>query len=153
MGVVVSFDYDTWVALYPELAYVNATQAQQYFYMATQPQANNGWGPINDPTRALMLLNLLTAHFAKLFAINPANPNSTGLVGRISDAAEGSVHGSIENKYAEGTVQWYQQTQYGSSWWALTSVYRRFRYIPGTVQPAAGPNFRGGPWFVRNNGN
>lgn len=129
MGVIVTFNYAAWVAQFPEFSSVLEAQAQGYFDMATLYQANDGGGPV--PTEALQsqLLNLLTAHVAQLFApVNGVQPS--GLVGRISNATQGSV--SVQAEYATTPVNptqaWFTQTKYGAAWWAATTGYRRFRY-------------------------
>lgn len=136
MGVIVTFDYGAWSARYMDLApYINSNTATECFEEATLYQANDGSGPVNDPTRALQLLNMLTAHIAAIdypVTGNPSSPNaSSTLVGRISDATEGSVTVSAQNDYPPGTVQWFQQTKYGSAWYAATAQYRRMKYRPG----------------------
>lgn len=127
MGVVVTFDYAAWQLRYPEFSPVPQALAQLYWTEACQYLDNTGCGPIGDPAEQSMLLNMLTAHVAKLnFAANgqPASP----LVGRIANATEGSVSVQAENQYPPGTPQWYQQTTYGSAFWAGTAAYR-------TMQP------------------
>ena len=54
-----------------------------------------------------------------------------GLVGRISSASVGSVSVSTENAGATQSASWYQQTQYGSTYWAMTASFRTMRYVPG----------------------
>jgi len=143
MGVQVTFSYEAWAAQYPSLApYIDEIKATACFNMATLYQANDGSGPINDPVLALQLLNLLSAHVAVLTypttgptaTPDPASP----LVGRVSNAAEGSVNVTAQNDYPPGTPQWYQQTVWGSAWWAATSQFRTMRYLP--------PRRRTGPW-------
>jgi len=137
MGVIVSFDYNLWATRYPEFAtacgpsgapFISPALAQLYFDEATMYQANNGAGPVCDSATQLRLLNMLTAHIA---ALNMSG--SSPLVGRISNASEGSVSVGSDNQYPPGTPQWYQQTKYGAAWWAATAQYRTMRYTPGPV--------------------
>ncbi len=131
-GVV--FNYITWAARYPELATsVNSSVAQMYFNEATLYCDNSPTTVISNNTGQLaMLLNMLTAHIAQLNA--PLNGQaSSSLVGRISNATEGSVTVGIENNYAAGSAQWFQQTKYGAAFWAATVKYRSMRYVPGRV--------------------
>jgi hypothetical protein len=130
MGAVVSFNYATWAAMYPELSTVSSAAAQGYFAQATLYQANDGSGPVGDPNAQLALLNMLTAHIAALNAtINGQQPNA--LVGRISSATEGSVTVSTELPVSAGMEAWCAQTKYGIAWWNATRQYRTFRYAPG----------------------
>ena len=102
------FDYTAWAFAYPTLApYINTAQATASFNQATLFQANDGSGPINDPVLALNLLNLLTAHLATLAypttgplgSPDPASPEP--VVGRISNATEGSVNVAAQNDYLD----------------------------------------------------
>lgn len=131
MGVVVTFNYATWTARYPELAdRVNATLAQLYFNEATIYHKNDGTGSITDPTIQLTLLNMVTAHIAALYAAHSDGQDNERLkmVGRISSAAEGSVNVSADLQGTPGSAQWWQQTQYGASYWQATTAYRTMRY-------------------------
>ena len=148
MGVVVNFSYASWIARYPEFDPENSNSVQpvssplatQYFNEATVYQANNGAGPIRDATLALTLMNMLVAHIASL---NTANANGTpapNIVGRISNASEGSVSIGTDNQYPPGSPQWFQQTKYGAAWWAGTAQFRTMRNVVG---PATVPAFGG----------
>lgn len=157
MGVQVSFDYNAWIARYPEFAAVRSELATLYFNEATVYHRNDGGGPVSTAALQTTFLNQLTAHIAWLNAPrdgngNPATigqPVNASLVGRIANAVEGSVNLSIENDYPPGTPQWFQQTKYGAAYWAATAQYRTMRYIPGPRRvfgPLAMPFpfFRGG---------
>ena len=136
-GGIVDFDYSTWALRYPELAsWVSQPLAQSYFYEATLYCDNTPCSPIFDVNQRAMLLNMVTAHIAGLNA--PLNGQaSSPLVGRISNATEGSVSVQTENLYPPGTVQWWQQTKYGAAFWAATAAFRTMRYFPGnSAQPA-----------------
>lgn len=125
MGIV-TFDPAAWKARYPEFAQVPDLTATAYFNEATI-YCRNDCSPV-DPTTLAVFLNMLTAHIAALnYAFN-GSPSSP-IVGRISDATEGSVHVATQNDYAPGTVQWYQQTKYGSAYWAASAAFRTMRYV------------------------
>jgi hypothetical protein len=146
MGVIAQFSYANWDARFPEFATtVNETQAGLLFNEATLLQRNDGGGPIYDANSQITLLNLVVAHLAQLYfgsTISTASP----IVGRISGANEGSVSVQTENQYPPGTVQYWQQTKYGSEWWVLTAPYRTMRYV-------AGPRYNPDPyWFGRFDG-
>lgn len=128
----VQFNYTEWSTRYPELAgSVSAALAQLYWQEANLYVDNTGCGPITDTTpggELDTLLNMVTAHIAFLNApISPAVSSPT-LVGRISNAAQGTVNVAIENQYPPGTPQWYQQTKYGAAYWAATAKYRTMQY-------------------------
>jgi hypothetical protein len=151
MGVVVQPNYAAFTARYPEFASPGGAQPvssdlyQAYWNEATLYQANDGAGPINDCARALMLMNMLVAHIASLNAPNANGTSASNTVGRVSNASEGSVSVGLDNQYPPGTPQWYQQTKYGSAWWAATAQYRTMRYRPGPVMGVpAGQGYWGG---------
>lgn len=127
MGVVVTFDYPKWVVRYPEFASVQEPLAQAYFAEATIYLRNDGSGPTNSPTVQLSLLNMLTAHITALYAIVDGKAASD-LVGRISNATEGSVSVQADMEAMPGTAAWFLQTKYGASFWQATAAYRTFRY-------------------------
>lgn len=139
MSGPVTFDYAAWVARYPEFASpggaqpVDPTLAALYFAEAGIYCANDGTSLV--PTDALLTvyLNMLTAHIAALNTPAAGGAAASPLVGRVSTASEGSVSVSAENQYPAGTVQWYQQTKYGSAYWAATAAWRTARYSPGPV--------------------
>lgn len=90
------------------------------------------------------LLNYLVAHITALFnGVNGAIPG--GLVGRISDAAEGSDHVSAEFP-ASPNASWFLQTGWGALFWQATLSFRLFRYVPPPAVCAdAGAGFPFGP--------
>src|SRR5262245_25408184 len=99
MGVVASFDYSKWLALFPEFTnVVSSGQAQQYFSIATTIHRNDGGGPVGDQALQLSLLNMVTAHIAKLFAPPAPGQQPNDLVGRINSASQGSV--SVQVAYS-----------------------------------------------------
>jgi hypothetical protein len=144
MGVIVSFDYATWTALYPEFtSTVNPSQAQQYFSVATTIHRNDGFGPVNDATQQLNLLNIVTAHIAALFAPPAPGQQASTVVGRVNSASQGSV--SVQAAYSNNVSEqmaWFIQTKYGALYWAATQPFRTMRYVPsrrgrGVVGPRA----------------
>lgn len=155
MSGIVTFNFAAWVAQFPEFAALTEPQAQGYFDQGGMYLDNFGGGPCIVPAQKTILMNLVTAHIAWLFAPRDANgnPAATGtpappIVGRISSASEGSVSLSIENQYPPGSVQWWQQTRYGSAYWAMTAAYRTMHYLPGTPRNME-PFFRGAPFGLR----
>jgi uncharacterized protein DUF4054 len=142
MGVIVQFNYAQWIARYPGFARVAQPTAQEYFGEATLYLRNDGTGPVRDAGTQSRLLNMLTAHIAALNAPSADGEAAPPLVGRISNATEGSVSVQTQNDYPPGTVQWFQQTKYGSAYWAATVAYRSAHYLPNK-KPVVGA----GPWW------
>jgi Protein of unknown function (DUF4054) len=142
MGVIVQFNYAQWIARYPEFKQVSQATAQEYFGEATLYLRNDGTGPVRDAPTQSRLLNMLTAHIAALNAPSADGEAAPPLVGRISNATEGSVSVQTQNDYPPGTVQWFQQTRYGSAFWAATVAYRSSYYL-ANKKPIVGA----GPWW------
>lgn len=135
MSGVVVFDWSAFAARYPELAgSITSLQAQLYFNEATLYCDNGATSPVCDLTQRAVLLNMLTAHVCALNAPLCDNASSP-LVGRISQATEGSVSVQTQNDYPPGTVQWFQQTKYGAAFWAASAGYRTGQYSPGPFTP------------------
>jgi hypothetical protein len=151
---IFEFDYDAWSALFPELApSISDVQATLYFGIAETVVDNSACSVIPIAPRGT-ILNLTTAHIAKLFGSIDGQP-PTPLVGRISNASEGSVSVQVEFE-ATQSAQWWVQTSYGALAWQAQAPYRMALYaaprqVPRSFQsyPGAGlPGF-GGPVFFR----
>ena len=142
---IVQFSPTEFVAIYPEFTGLTNPSMQTQFNGATLLLDNSCASRVQDANKRLQLLYMLTAHLCILnLGSNDGAGNVTtpqGIVGRISDATEGTVSVSAQNDYAPGTPQWFQQTRYGASYWAATAVYRTFRYKRGRVR-----NFNPWPW-------
>lgn len=139
MANAVTFNYNAWIARYPEFGPsgsqpVDSTLAQLYFDEAGLYLENVNVSVISSIAQQSQLMNMLTAHIAALNAAQSGGGGSSPLVGRVSSATEGSVSVSSENDYPPGTPQWYQQTKYGAAYWAATIQYRTMHYIPGPVE-------------------
>lgn len=148
MGVTVTFDYSAWALAFPEFSNVTQTQATMFWNEATIYCRNDGGGPVSNATTQSFLLNLLTAHIAFLRVGTAANPASP-LVGRISQAAEGTVSVSTELPTLPGAAAWYSQTQYGLSYWTAIAPYRTMRYLPnrGRFGPGYGSLYGGSSYL------
>jgi len=139
VGAIATFNFATWSTRFPELATVGPALATIYFNEASGFHDNTGNGPVQDPSQQTTLLNLLTAHICWLNAPRDASGNvapamgnpAPALVGRVSNAGEGSVNVAVANEYPQGTPQWFQQTRYGSAYWAMIAGYRTMRYRAG----------------------
>lgn len=153
------FNYNTWVSTFPELAGVSEAQATLYFYSFAQLYVrNDGGGPVNDPTMQAGLLNLTTAHIARLFSSQTNGVSTTGgstspspLVGRIATATEGTVTVNTEMPDQQPNAAWWNQTPYGAAVWVALKPFRTFRYLPSVRQRVYDPpygypryGFRGG---------
>lgn len=128
----VVFDPVAFKARYPEFAAVSNATLGACFTEAGLYLSNANNSPVRNVTRRALLLNMLTAHIAfiggKLAADDMPRP-----VGRLSQAGEGSVSAAFEG-LPPGSAQWFQQSQYGASFWQATSSLRGFRYL---AQPTA----------------
>ena len=129
MAAAVVFDYQKWIARYPEFGSVPEPTAQAYFDEATLYLRNDGTSPVTSDVAQLVLLNMVTAHIAKLNAIiNGQAPSE--LVGRITDASEGSVSVGVDKQALPGSAAWFAQTKYGYAFWQATRAYRTAHYRP-----------------------
>lgn len=130
----VAFDYNGFIARYPEFASVSQPLLNAYFAEATIYLDNTDASPVCNLAIRSMLLNMIVAHIIAMNAtVNGIAPSP--LVGRVSNATEGSV--SVGTEYAvPGTAAWYSQTKYGAAYWEATKRYRMALYLPGTSRPA-----------------
>lgn len=135
----VTFNYETWIAMFSEFAPLTPAQGTAYFMQATTICANSCSNPINADGNLAALLYTLTSHFAWLSCPKDANGNpatagapASPLVGRISSAAEGSVNVQTELEFGSdmGALQAFlAQTKYGLAYWAGIQQYRTARYL------------------------
>ena len=126
MAAVV-FDPTAFKARYPEFAAVADATLTACFNEAGLYLSNADNSPVQNITRRATLFNMLTAHVAYLGGLLSAD-GMPRPVGRLSQAGEGSVSAAFEGP-PPGSAQWFQQSQYGASFWAATSSLRGFRYI------------------------
>lgn len=142
-GTVV-FVFADWAARYPELVgpsetppgtgTTTAVQAADDFVLAGLYLNNTPTSVVQDiPTRTI-LLYMITAHLACLAARQEAEPNGNALVGRISDATQGSVSVSADVGTTSNSEAFWYQTQYGMAFWKATVRFRMGgRYSRGRV--------------------
>lgn len=121
---VVAFDSALFCAGYPEFAALSPKTLEAYFMRATIYEPNGDNAPESDVTVRAMLLNMLVAHIAAL-----ANAQ---LVGRVSQATEGSVSVTAEMAAPSKDSDWFKQTKYGAEYWQAIAPRRTFRYFPGS---------------------
>lgn len=158
-GLAVDFNYQTWVAIFPEFSGCSPAQGNAWFVRAGMMCANNPSNPAMATTGLLeQLLYLVTSHIGWLSAPRDANgcPSSSGtppapIVGRINSASEGSVSVGAEWS-GEGSPSqaYWLQTRYGAEYWQMTAAFRTMRYssrptvVAGTRYPFVPSTL--GPW-------
>lgn len=129
-GGAAVFVYPTWALRFPELASsVGEPLAAMYWAEATDQLDPSASSVVQDVGRRTRILNLLTAHIAKLNA-PIGGQEASDLVGRISSASEGSVSVSTELN-VPGSASWFAQTRYGIEAWQALAPFRTARYVPG----------------------
>jgi len=127
---LVTFNYATWVARYPEFSTVQQATAQEYFNEATLYVNNTPASLLAGNLSTLaMVLNMVTAHIASLSALGPDGQLASTLVGRISNATEGAVSVGTDFQ-VPGSAAWFAQTRYGIAAWQALAQYRTARYVP-----------------------
>jgi hypothetical protein len=131
---VVAFDPVAFAAQYAEFSGLAAGETTASFNLATLYCNNTDASVITDiPTRTTLLW-LLTAHITKIQygtndGTNPAVA-PTGIVGRLSEAKEGTVEARADMGPLSASAAWYNQTRYGAMYWAATVRFRSATYIP-----------------------
>ena len=144
-GAIGVFVYADFTTQYPAFA-TNPPQATLAAYFAIAGELylrNDGTGPVSDVNAQTALLYMLVAHMAQL-ANGADGASPSGLVGRISNATEGSVSVALDYPATPNSA-WFVQTPYGASFWQATSAYRSFpAYRRGPTRFGTGiPNRRG----------
>lgn len=132
---VVKFDYCLWRERYPSLANVSEEMATFYFELATRYCDNSPAAAIWDLKTRALILGLLTAHIATL-----TGPDANGLVGRISNASEGSVSVAVDMP-SNPDAAWFNQTQFGAMAWMAMAPFRQALYIAAPQIPLASQSF------------
>lgn len=129
----VVFDPAVFKQRYPEFGTIPDATLDLYFAEAQIYLDNTGCSEVKNLNTRRLLLWMVTAHIAALNSGVNGQPPS-GLVGRVSNATEGSV--SVGAEYnVPGTAAWFSQTQYGASYWEASKRFRLFRYYPGRSCP------------------
>src|SRR5579863_5387571 len=139
----VNFDYASWISLFPDFVNISEGFASNCFSRASYLCQNNAASPVvcanaGDTTQLQYFLNLLTCHIVWLNApqINGLPNTGSGstpaapLVGRISQATEGSVTVAADMPNQPQGAAWYQQTKWGAEYWSASAAYRQGPYIP-----------------------
>lgn len=135
MGVAVNFTYTQWISIFPGFTSTVTSEAFSalVYPMAQEYCVNDGSGPVSSSEIQTQLLGLMCSHIAQLLYGSSAQAaRDPGLVGRITDASEGSVSAKVEMPAPTNVTQaWLQQTQYGTMFWAATAPYRTMHFMPG----------------------
>ncbi len=147
VGVAV-FNPQMFLARYPEFSTVGIDSLQAYFSEAALYLSNSPCSIVQDLTKRLVLLNMLTAHIAFLGGALTADGQPRP-VGRVNQASQGTVSASFDDSPATpGTGPWFRQSQYGAAFWQATTQYRSATYSP---QPTRVGGFTGNSlgwgWF------
>lgn len=115
---------------YPQFANVLDGTLGAYFLEAGLYLNNTDCSRVRDVTKRLLLLNMLVAHISELNGDLSADGQAKP-VGRVSQAAEGSVSASLEySPPVAGSAPWFNQTQFGAAFWAATPFLRSMKYSP-----------------------
>lgn len=134
MGARAALTYEDWIAAYDVFADTVSDTAFSDVVLTTAEMfhANDGKGPVRSAKTQKVLLGLMCAHVAMLLFGTSAQKASasSGQVGRVSSASEGSVSVSMDFPTASTASEaWYLQTQYGATYWALSAPYRTMRFV------------------------
>ena len=139
-GAIAAWNETDFLAAYPNFTGVPSGTLQAQFNIATIYLRNDGTSPIRSATTQTTLMYMLVAHLLQVSfgpdgeGAKPGNTGgSSGLVGRIASAGEGSVNVSMDYPATPNNA-WFLQTPYGASFWQATANYRRARYIPGPTR-------------------
>lgn len=143
-GAIATFVYADFIVQYPAFATAPPEATlEAYFAIAGELYLrNDGTGRVRDVNAQTALLYMLVAHMAQLF--NGADGNSpSGLVGRISNATQGSVTVGTDYPSTPNNA-WFVQTPYGAAFWQATAAYRSVAsYRPGPTRFGNGFGSRG----------
>lgn len=140
---VVVFDPAAFIVRFPEFATVNASYLQALFDDgAALLLDNTDCSPIQDVNKRARLLNLIVAHLCKL-APPAAGPGVGGqdMVGRITNATQGSVSVAAEMLTQSASAAYWNQTQYGALYWAGTAFARTMRHVAAPRRNLGVPTF------------
>ena len=126
----VVFSASEFLAQYPSFSTVPTPALQGNFNIACLQLQNSAASVVQDAPTRQYFLYLLTAHITALLnGVNGEAPS--GVVGRISNATQGSI--SVTAEWAasvSNSAAYYNQTQWGATYWQSTVSYRTARYVP-----------------------
>ena len=127
MSGIVVFDPDEFRLLYPSITATDE-QLEMYFAMAETFLDNTECSIVKDLDARKNMLYLLVAHIALLSQqAESGNP----VVGRISNATEGTVSVGLDYGTMGNNERWYLQTPWGAMYWQMSKKYRSMVYRLG----------------------
>lgn len=127
MSGVVVFKPAEFRLLYPSITATDG-QLEMYFAMAETFLDNTDCSIVKDLDARKTMLYLLVAHIALL---SQQAENGSPVVGRISNATEGTVSVGLDYGTMGNNERWYLQTPWGAMYWQLTKKYRSMVYRLG----------------------
>lgn len=127
MSGVVVFNPAEFRLLYPSITATDE-QLEMYFAMAETFLDNTECSIVKDLDARKTMLYLLVAHIAVL---SQQAENGNPVVGRISNATEGTVSVGLDYGTMGNNERWYLQTPWGAMYWQLTKKYRSMVYRLG----------------------
>lgn len=125
----VVFDSAEFLAMFPQFSTVIVAALTGNFNLGCQLLDNTAASVVQDAPTRQYYLYLLTAHITALLnGVNGSPPS--GIVGRISSAAQGSVNVQSEWASQVGNAEaYFIQTIWGATFWQATATYRTARYV------------------------
>lgn len=127
MSGVVVFDPAEFRLLYPSISATDE-QLEMYFAMAETFLDNTECSIVKDLDARKTMLYLLVAHIALL---SQQAENGNPVVGRISNATEGTVSVGLDYGTMGNNERWYLQTPWGAMYWQMSKKYRSMVYRLG----------------------
>lgn len=127
MSGVVVFDPSEFRLLYPSISATDE-QLEMYFAMAETFLDNTECSIVKDLDARKTMLYLLVAHIALL---SQQAENGNPVVGRISNATEGTVSVGLDYGTMGNNERWYLQTPWGAMYWQMSKKYRSMVYRLG----------------------
>lgn len=133
MAVVV-FDPVQFKIAFPEFQAVPDARLLVLFQVAQGMLDNTDASIVVDLQQRTTMFWYLVAHLLTLYGTGVSSSagggGPSGVVGRLSTATEGTVTASYEfNIPASASAAWWNQTQYGATYWMMMAPYRSFRYV------------------------
>ena len=135
---IVEFSPAAFVAAYPMFSTVQEVVLTSNFTQACLMLDNSCCSVVRDAPTRMVLLNLIVAHITALTSGVSGQPPS-GLVGRVSNAQQGSV--SVQAEYSSTVTNsqaYWVQTPWGAQFWAATARFRAATYFSPREDSAYG---------------
>lgn len=131
MSHIAQLDPTEWLKKYPMYDNLTIEQVEDLLIAATDFLENTVCSVIRDVEKRKRLIYLVAAHLAYLlYQDKNGNGGSSGLVGRLSSATEGSVSVGATMANAPFSAEFFLQSPFGFAFWQATMVYRMGLYTP-----------------------